>query len=189
MLIRRSYHAHTTLIWQGLTDRERPTDDTMTVQSALDFEHAQKLYDGLTLDDDLWRLTETSQELPRLVVRLVSTLYTTDQDLQVIGARIVVVSGRKFCVTRALYFICVHISGEGIATILPCSVLMCPPPLGWGGHLDLLWFPSPKCESASSSVCPSVSVPDFIYIIFPTVFCQCLSNSQIWWPWIRPWTD
>ena len=25
-----------------------------------------------------------------------------------------------------------------------------------------------------------------LYVLFPTVFCWWLSNSQIWWPWIRP---
>ena len=54
------------------------------------------------LYDDLWRLTKNSQALPRLVVRLVFIFYTTDQDLQVIGGHIVVVSGRKFGVTQAL---------------------------------------------------------------------------------------
>ena len=73
----------------------------MTFQSAVDFEYAQKLHDGLMLDDDLWRLIETSQELPRLVVWLVSILYTTDQDLQFIGGRIVDIAGRKFGVTWA----------------------------------------------------------------------------------------
>ena len=68
------------------------TISTITFKSALDFEHVQKPPDRLTQCDDLWRLTETSQELPRLVVQQVSTLYTTDQDLQVIG----VVSGRMW---------------------------------------------------------------------------------------------
>ena len=62
-----------------------------------------------------------------------------------------------------------------------------PPPLGRGGHLDLLWFPiTQMCVCIRPR--PSVSVPDFVYVISP-VFCQWLSNSQIWWPWTRPWTD
>ena len=69
---------------------------------AVDFEHVQKLHNGLTLNDDLWTLTETSQKLPRLVVWLVSTLHMTDQDVQVLGGNIMVRSHRKFCVTWAL---------------------------------------------------------------------------------------
>ena len=68
--------------------------------------------------------------------------------------------------------------------------LLCPPrpsrPWGEGGHLDLLWFP---VTQMCVSVRPSASMPDFVYAIFPTVFHQWLSNSQIWWPWTRPWID
>ena len=39
------------------------------------------------------------------------------------------------------------------------------------------------------AVHPYPSVPDFVYTIFRTVFCQWLSNSQISWPWTRPWID
>ena len=46
-------NARMTLVRQGPTDRDKSTDRTMTFQSALDFEHAQKLYDGLMLDDNL----------------------------------------------------------------------------------------------------------------------------------------
>ena len=57
--------------------------------------------------------------------------------------------------------------------------------MGEGGYLDLLWFPITQiCVRIQST-----SMPEFVYAIFPVVFCRWLSNSQIWWTWTRPWTD
>ena len=53
-----------------------------------------------------------------------------------------------------------------------------------GGHLDLLWFPI-----AQMWVGVHRFVPDKVYATFLTVFQQWLSNSQIWWPWTRPWIE
>ena len=59
-----------------------------------------------------------------------------------------------------------------------------------GEHLVLLWFCITSiwvgiCVHPSISIC--LSVPVFLYIIFPIGFSQCLSISQTWWPWARPW--
>ena len=50
------------------------------------------------------------------------------------------------------------------------------------GHLDLLWFP---ITQMCVGIRLSASVPDFVYTIFSTVFCQWLSNFRIWWPWTK----
>ena len=43
-----------------------------------------------------------------------------------------------------------------------------------------------QCSRSQGSLCFKIN---FVYAICLTVFCQWLSNSQIWWPWTRPWID
>ena len=65
---------------------------------------------------------------------------------------------------------------------------LCPPgPWGKGNICICCGFPSPECKSVSIRV--HLTVPNFVYAIRPTAFRWWLSNSQIWWPWTRPWID
>ena len=50
-------------------------------------------------------------------------------------------------------------------------------------NFSLLWL---NFESHSGLLCFKIN---FIYAIFPIVFCQWLSKSQIWWSSTRPWID
>ena len=67
--------------------------------------------------------------------------------------------------------------------LLKVEELCSPRPWCKGGHLDLLRFPVTQmcvCVRWHLSSRLRQSVPDFVDAIFPTVFCQWLSNSQIW---------
>ena len=50
-----------------------------------------------------------------------------------------------------------------------------------GGHFDI------SAINYEIHVCARLCLHD--YMIFPTVSHCWLSNSQIWWPWTRPWFD
>ena len=116
--------------------------------------------------------------------------FMAEEDIQVIVVTSyrrynMLIWGCKICVLQGYWaLLLVILAYMGTSGSCTCNITMSPCcPWGEGGHLDLLWF---LITQMCVCVRPCLSVPYFVYAIFPMVFRQWLSNSLVWWPWTTP---